>query len=68
MRALRGLGYAELATRVMRPFVAGSVAEGDFAALVADAYRGFSHPAVAPLRDRLRGGRASRPSSPRPGP
>ncbi len=35
--------------RVMRPFVAGSLPDDAFRAMIADAYQGF-HPAVAPLR------------------
>ncbi len=50
IRAMAGLGYAELATRVMQPFLDGTIAEDDFAAIVADAYAGFGHPAVAPLK------------------
>ncbi len=50
LRAMAGLSYSELATRVMEPFVAGAIAADDFAALVADAYSGFGHQAVAPLR------------------
>ncbi len=50
MRAMRGLSYAGLAVRVMRPFVGDAIAEDDLAAMVEDAYRGFDHPAVAPLR------------------
>ena len=49
VRSLRGLGYAELATRVMLPYVGGRIKEPDFADMVADAYAGFDHPAVAPL-------------------
>ncbi len=49
IRAMAGLPYAELAARVMWPFVAGAIAEDDFAALVADSYDGFDHPAIAPL-------------------
>ena len=50
MRAMAGLPYAELAARVMTPFLGGSIADDDFAAIVADAYAGFDHPAVAPLK------------------
>ena len=49
LRALFGLSYAEAAARVMAPFIGAAVAEDDFAAMVADAYRDFDHPAVAPL-------------------
>lgn len=50
LRSLRGLPYAETATRTMFPFVKGCVAEDDFAALVADAYAGFDHGAICPLK------------------
>jgi threonine synthase len=50
IRALAGLAYPELAARVMAPFVGGAMAEDDFQALVEEAYAGFRHPAVAPLR------------------
>ncbi|MCC7275050.1 MAG: threonine synthase [Alphaproteobacteria bacterium] len=50
LRAFAGLDYAELTTRVMMPFVDGTIAEDDLAALIADAYRGFAHGAVAPLK------------------
>ena len=49
MRALSGLSYAEIAVRVMTPFVGEDIGEADFAALVEDAYRGFDHAATAPL-------------------
>jgi len=49
IRAMAGLPYAELATRVMWPFVAGAIGEDDLQALVTDAYDGFDHRAVAPL-------------------
>ncbi|CAA7620038.1 threonine synthase [Magnetospirillum sp. UT-4] len=50
IRALRGLPYDRLATRVMAPFVAGCLTEEELADMVADSYKGFTHPAVAPLR------------------
>jgi threonine synthase len=50
IRALRGLPYDQLATRVMAPFVAGSVCADRLGALVAESYAGFTHPAVAPLK------------------
>ena len=45
-----GLSYAEIAQRVMTPFLGGAIAAEDFAAMVADTYAGFDHAAVAPLR------------------
>ncbi|MFM2043757.1 MAG: hypothetical protein RLY86_2333 [Pseudomonadota bacterium] len=49
LRALRGKTYAEVAVRVMAPFLQGRIAEADFAALVRDAYGTFAHRAVTPL-------------------
>ncbi len=43
--------YADVAFEVMWPFVEGSIAEDDFAALVSDAYATFDDPDVVPLRD-----------------
>src|SRR5690625_2555766 len=50
LRALRGLSYPALAAEIMRPCLAGSLIEGGLEALVEEAYAGFDHPAVAPLR------------------
>ena len=50
IRKLRGLAYAEIAVRVMTPFVGRAIRRDDLIAMVVDAYRGFDHPAVAPLR------------------
>ncbi|MFQ5958051.1 MAG: threonine synthase [Alphaproteobacteria bacterium] len=45
-----GLTYAELALRVITPFVGDRIAPAALAAMVEDAYAGFGHAAVAPLR------------------
>ena len=50
LRAMRGLSYADLATRVMLPFLGGRIAEADFADLVRDAYASFDHAATVPLK------------------
>ncbi|HSV29991.1 MAG TPA: threonine synthase [Candidatus Omnitrophota bacterium] len=50
IRAMRGLRYDEIATRVMAPFVAGCMTEAELGEMVRDAYAGFTHPAVAPLK------------------
>ena len=50
IRAMAGLPYAELAVRVMAPFLGGTIAEADFAAIAAETYGVFGHPAVAPLK------------------
>lgn len=50
IRALRGLPYDQLATKVMAPFVAGCLTEAELGAMVKDTYAGFTHPAVAPLK------------------
>ncbi len=45
-----GLPYAELAVRVMTPFVGEAIAPAAFARLVGEAYADFDHPDIAPLR------------------
>lgn len=50
IKALEGRGYAETALAVMRPFVGGAIDDRTLERLIADAYRGFDHPAVAPLK------------------
>ena len=47
--AMAGLPYAELATRVMAPFVAGSLTEDELHDLCEKAYASFAHDAVTPL-------------------
>jgi threonine synthase len=47
--AMRGLPYAELAVRVMLPFVEGSLSEDELRALCTKAYGRFAHDAVTPL-------------------
>ncbi|MBB4264610.1 threonine synthase [Roseospira visakhapatnamensis] len=49
-RSLRGLSHAELAVRIMLPYVGAALTEEDLADLVEAAYARFDHPAVAPLR------------------
>jgi threonine synthase len=50
LAALAGLPYAELATRVMLPFVGDSLTEDRLRALSREAYARFAHAAVTPLR------------------
>ncbi len=45
-----GRSYAEIAVRVMEPFVGDALPADKLRALVEDAYRGFGHEAVAPLK------------------
>jgi len=49
-RGLRGLSHAELAVRIMLPYVGAALTEDELADLVEGAYARFDHPAVAPLR------------------
>lgn len=46
---MAGLSYVEMAVRVMRPFVAGSLTEDELRALATRAYGRFAHDAVTPL-------------------
>jgi threonine synthase len=48
-RALRCLDYAELAARVIQPFVGEGIPFATLQALCRDAYAGFDHLAVVPL-------------------
>ncbi|MGB5078888.1 MAG: threonine synthase, partial [Sphingorhabdus sp.] len=50
IKAMRGLGYADLAARVMAPFTAGVLSEDELRQLCASAYSSFAHAAVAPLK------------------
>ncbi|WP_017431156.1 threonine synthase [Vreelandella jeotgali] len=47
---MAGLSYADIAFRVMRPFVGGEIDDTTFYELVVDAYSTFSHDAVVPLK------------------
>src|SRR5690606_29507925 len=47
--ALAGLSYAELATKVMQPFVGASLGEETLRQLSTEAYGRFAHAAVTPL-------------------
>ncbi len=50
LRSLIGLEYADIAIRVMRPFLGGRVEDDAFARIVREAYGAFGHTAVAPLK------------------
>ena len=47
--AFAALDYAGLATKVIAPYVRGSVAESSLLSIAKQAYGGFAHQAVAPL-------------------
>jgi threonine synthase len=49
MRAMRGLSYAELAARVMQPFVGAAIPFGVLQTICREAYAGFGHTAIVPL-------------------
>ncbi len=49
-RSLRGLTYQQIAFRVLKPFVGGTIADADLEAIIDRAYRGFRHPAITPLK------------------
>jgi threonine synthase len=50
IRALGRLDYPALAARIARPFVGGAFSDDELDALYAEAYAGFDHAAVAPLK------------------
>jgi len=50
IRSMRGLSYAELAVRVIRPFMGEEIDEEQLSRLVQEAYSHFDHAAVAPLQ------------------
>ena len=47
---MAGLSYAEIAFRVMKPFVNGEIDDETFRRLVTEAYATFNHDAVLPLK------------------
>ncbi|AWW74216.1 threonine synthase [Erythrobacter sp. KY5] len=49
IRELRGLSYSQLAARIMRPFVEGSLTDDELDSLCETVYGDFGHAAVAPL-------------------
>ncbi|MDF1750939.1 MAG: threonine synthase, partial [Alphaproteobacteria bacterium] len=49
-REMRGLPYDELVVRVCMPFLGDVISEDEFADIATDAYSGFDHDAVAPLK------------------
>ncbi len=50
IRGLAGLSYAALARQIIQPFVGAALSEAELTALLEDAYAGFGHAAVAPLK------------------
>ncbi|HYL31847.1 MAG TPA: threonine synthase [Stellaceae bacterium] len=48
--ALRGLSYAEITARVTQPFLGNAIPAVEWRRIIEAAYRPFTHPAVAPLR------------------
>jgi threonine synthase len=50
LAALAGLPYTEAAYRIMQPFVGEAIPAADFRRLIEASYTGFSHDAVAPLK------------------
>ncbi|MGE0651844.1 MAG: threonine synthase [Alphaproteobacteria bacterium] len=50
IRALAGVGYAEAAYRITRPFVGDAIEVATYRAIVDATYANFTHAAVAPLK------------------
>ena len=49
IKAMRGLSYSELATRLLTPFLGGEIAPAVFERIVRETYATFRHEAVCPL-------------------
>ncbi len=49
LQSMRGLGYGELAARLLRPFVGDALGKDRLGEIVAESYAAFRHPAVTPL-------------------
>lgn len=49
IRVLRGKSYADIAIRVLTPFIGGEIPQADFERMVREAYATFRHAAVCPL-------------------
>ena len=49
LRKLRGLSYADLAIKVLSPFIGDEIAPADFARMVRESYATFRHDAVCPI-------------------
>ncbi|MCH4810596.1 threonine synthase [Vreelandella neptunia] len=47
---MAGLSYADIAFRVMKPFVNGEIDDATFHSIVTEAYATFNHDAVVPLK------------------
>ena len=50
IEGLAGLEYEQAAYRIMRPYLEGDPSLDDLEAVLDEAYGGFHHPAIAPLR------------------
>ena len=50
IRDLRGLTYAELATKIMLPFLGDSIPKDLFKKIVEETYAGFNHQAIVPTK------------------
>lgn len=48
--AMNGLGYEDIAFRVMRPFIGDTFSDDEFRDIIARAYANFGHDARAPLK------------------
>ena len=50
LRALRGKSYEDVAFAILAPFVGDDIPAAALKSMIAEAYAGFGHPAVAPLK------------------
>ena len=50
LRRMAGLAYPELALEIVRPFVGDAISENKLGSIAREAYEGFGHAAIAPLK------------------
>ena len=51
IRSFASMPYCDVAYEVMAPFVDGAINDNVLKDIIAEAYTGFSHPAIAPLKE-----------------
>ena len=50
IRKMKGLSYGELATKIIYPFIQGSIIQNNLQEIIIETYKSFNHSKVAPIR------------------